>query len=344
MKQYNIAVVGATGAVGSAMLKILFERQLPIRNIYALASKRSSGQKIKFGNNEISVQDLDSFSFKNVDIALFSAGGKVSEKYAPVAANDDCIVIDNTSHFRQEKDIPLIVPEINPEALSSYTNRNIIANPNCSTIQMLMALKPIHDYEPIDRIIVSTYQAVSGTGISAVNELKNQSAQILDNKKIDTPTVYPKQIAFNTLPHIDDFTDNGYTKEELKMHNETRKILNDENIYVTSTAVRVPVFEGHAESVLIETKNPLAPNKAMDLISNFPGVQVMDNPKELSYPTPAIDAAGKDIVSVGRIRSDISNPNGLWLWIVGDNVRKGAALNSVQIAELLIEQGFEPKK
>jgi aspartate-semialdehyde dehydrogenase len=341
MKKYNVAVVGATGAVGKALMDILAERKFPINKVFALASSRSAGKFIDYNGQEIQVQDLKDFDFSDIDIGLFSPGSSVSEIYAPKAAAAGCIVIDNTSSFRQETDIPLIVPEVNPDAISGYKNRNIISNPNCSTIQMLVALKPLHDHSRISRIIVSTYQAVSGTGAAAIEELRQQSQQVLDNQAV-TSAVYPKQIAFNVLPHIDTFMDNGYTREELKMHNETQKILNDSKISVSATAVRVPVFYGHSEAVLIETEKPISPMEARELLRQAQGVKLMDEVENNEYPTAA-DTEGVDEVYVGRIRADLSNPKGLWLWIVSDNVRKGAALNSVQIAELLIKSGLQPK-
>ncbi|MBW3569266.1 aspartate-semialdehyde dehydrogenase [Candidatus Parcubacteria bacterium] len=341
MKNYNVAVVGATGAVGKTMLDILSERQFPVNKIYALASSRSAGRFVNFGGQRIEVLDLDKFDFSNIDIGLFSPGAGVSKIYAPKAAAAGCAVIDNTSFFRQDPEVPLVIPEVNPQAIDIYKKRNIIANPNCSTIQMLVALKPLHDFSPIKRVIISTYQAVSGTGIPAIAELATQAKQLLSDQPVN-PEVYPKQIAFNALPQIDSFMDNSYTREEMKMHNETRKILDDTEIMISATAVRVPVFHGHCESVLIETKQPMSPDKARELLSGAPGIKLMDDAKNSIYPT-AIDAEGQDEVFVGRIRADLSNPNGLWLWIVSDNLRKGAALNSVQIAELLVEKGLQPK-
>lgn len=341
MKKYNVAVVGATGAVGKTMLDILAERQFPVNKVYALASSRSVGSLVNFGGRKIEVEALDKFDFSNTDIGLFSPGAGVSKIYAPQAASAGCVVIDNTSCFRQDPGVPLIVPEVNPQAIEDYKKRNIIANPNCSTIQMLLALKPLHDFSPIKRVVVSTYQAVSGTGTLAIHELAAQTKQLLNGQPVD-PEVYPKQIAFNVLPQIDIFMDNSYTKEEMKMHNETQKILDDEEIMVSATAVRVPVFHGHSESVLIETKQSISTDKARELLGNAPGIKLMDDIKNSVYPT-AVDTEGKDDVFVGRIRADLSNPCGLWLWIVSDNLRKGAALNSVQIAELLIEKGLQPK-
>lgn len=337
MSQFSVAVVGATGAVGREMLKILWERKFPASKIFAVASERSAGSEISFGDQKLIVENLEDFDFSKADIGLFSPGSSISKIYAPKAAASGCVVIDNTSEFRQDPEVPLIVPEVNPGSINGH--KNIISNPNCSTIQMLVALKPLHDFSPIARVIVSTYQAVSGTGTAAIDELTTQSKQILAGENID-PKVYPKQIAFNALPHIDDFVDNGQTKEEMKMHNETRKIFANENIMVSATAVRVPVVYGHSEAVLIETESPISPDKARELLASAPGVKLVDDVNNPGYPT-AIDAAGKDEVFVGRIRKDLSNPNGLWLWIVSDNLRKGAALNSIQIAELLIEQdGF----
>lgn len=339
MRQYSVAVVGATGAVGREMLNILNEREFPVSQVFAVASERSAGSEIEFGEKKLIVENLENFDFSKVDIGLFSPGSSVSKIYAPKAAAAGCVVIDNTSQFRQDPEIPLIVPEVNPGAIDDYKNRGIIANPNCSTIQMLVALKPLHDFSPIKRIIVSTYQAVSGTGTSAIEELKAQSNQVL-NGQATKPEVYPRQIAFNVLPHIDVFEDNGQTKEEMKMHNETRKILGDDKIMVSATAVRVPVDYGHSEAILIETESPIDPEKARELLADAPGVKLIDDISKSDYPT-AIDAAGKDDVFVGRVRKDLSNPNGLWLWVVSDNLRKGAALNSIQIAELLITQdGF----
>ncbi|MBI5357618.1 aspartate-semialdehyde dehydrogenase [Candidatus Saccharibacteria bacterium] len=336
MSQFSVAVVGATGAVGREMLKILWERKFPASAVFAVASERSAGSEIEFGDQKLIVENLENFDFSKVDIGLFSPGSSVSKIYAPKAASQGCVVIDNTSEFRQDPDVPLIIPEVNPATISEFRNKNIISNPNCSTIQMLVALKPLHDFSPINRVIVSTYQAVSGTGTAAIDELSTQSKQILNDENAEAK-VYPKQIAFNVLPHIDDFTENGQTKEEMKMHNETRKIFADDNIMVSATTVRVPVVYGHSEAVLIETKSPISPEKARELLSSAPGVKLVDDIGNLDYPT-AIDAAGKDEVFVGRIRKDLSNPNGLWLWIVSDNLRKGAALNSIQIAELLIGQ------
>ncbi|MHB1301314.1 MAG: aspartate-semialdehyde dehydrogenase [Burkholderiales bacterium] len=336
-KKYDVAVLGATGAVGETMLSILEERKFPVGEIYPLASSRSAGSKVRFNGRDVTVLDVADFDFSKAKIGLFSAGGSVSAEYAPRAAAAGCVVIDNTAHFRYEDDIPLVVPEVNPHAISLYKNRGIIANPNCSTIQMLVALKPIHDAVGIERINVATYQAVSGTGKEAIEELANQTTALFSHKDV-VCEVYPKRIAFNVLPHIDVFLDNGYTKEEMKMVWETRKIMEDESIRVNPTAVRVPVFYGHSEAVHIETRKKISASEATELLKKSPGIVVMDERKPGGYPTPAIDAAGRDPVFVGRIREDISHPMGLDLWVVSDNVRKGAALNSVQIAEILIEK------
>ena len=337
MKPINIAVVGATGAVGEAMIDILEARQFPVDTLYPLASSRSAGKSLQFRGKYHTVQDLSTFDFAQVDIALFSAGGDVSAAFAPVAAEAGCVVIDNTSHFRREQDIPLVIPEVNPEAIGGYRQRGIIANPNCSTIQMLVALKPIYDAVGIERINVATYQAVSGTGKEAIEELAGQTARLL-NGKAAAASVYPKQIAFNAIPHIDAFQENGYTREEMKMVWETQKILSDEAIAVNPTCVRVPVFFGHAEALHIETRDDLSAEAATALLSAAEGVVVIDSHEDGGYPTPVTDAAGTDPVFVGRIRNDISHPKGLNLWVVADNVRKGAALNSVQIAELLVSE------
>jgi aspartate-semialdehyde dehydrogenase len=301
-----------------------------------LASSRSAGSKVEFSGKFVTVQDLAEFDFSQVQIGLFSAGGSVSQEYAPKAGEAGCIVVDNTSHFRYDDDIPLVVPEVNPHAIASYTNRNIIANPNCSTIQMLVALKPIYDAVGIERINVATYQAVSGTGKEAVEELAIQTANLLNARPIE-PKVYPKQIAFNALPQIDVFQDNGYTKEEMKMVWETKKIFDDADILVNPTAVRIPVFYGHSEALHIETREKLTAQAARELLQKAPGVVVLDKQEPGGYPTAVTEASGRDPVYVGRIREDISHPRGLNLWIVADNVRKGAALNSVQIAEILVK-------
>ena len=334
-KQYDVAVVGATGAVGETMMSILEERDFPVGTLYPLASARSAGKTVTFRGKSVRVTDLAEFDFSQVQIGLFSAGGSISEEFAPKAAAAGCIVIDNTSHFRRDADIPLVVPEVNLPALAGYTQRNIIANPNCSTIQMLVALKPIYDAVGIERINVCTYQAVSGTGKEAIEELAGQTARLLNGQSIDCE-VYPKQIAFNVLPHIDTFQDNGYTREEMKMVWETQKILGDDSIQVNPTCVRVPVFFGHSEAVHIETREKISAAAARKLLEDFPGITVLDERADGGYPTAVTESAGKDAVFVGRIREDISHPRGLDLWVVSDNVRKGAALNSVQIAEALI--------
>lgn len=338
-KTYNVAVLGATGAVGETMLALLEERNFPVGEVFALASSRSAGQKIEFKDKELTVLDVADFDFGRAQIGLFSAGASVSEVYGPIAAAAGCVVIDNTSRFRYEDDIPLVVPEVNPAAIDQYRNRGIIANPNCSTIQMLVALKPIHDAVGIERINVATYQAVSGTGKQAIEELATQTTQLLSGKPI-TPKVYPKQIGFNVLPQIDVFLENGYTKEEMKMVWETRKILGDDRIQVNPTAVRVPVFYGHSEAVHIETRDKITAEQALELLRKAPGIEVIDERKPGGYPTAVTEGAGHDPVYVGRIREDISHPRGLNLWVVSDNIRKGAALNSLQIAEVLIEDHF----
>ena len=335
-KVYNVAVVGATGAVGEAMLSILEERQFPVGEVYVLASSNSVGKRIPFKEGSLRVDDLANFDFSKVQIALFSPGASISEIYAPKAAATGCIVIDNTSQFRYDDDIPLVVPEVNPHKIADYKNRGIIANPNCSTIQMLVALKPIYDAVGITRINVCTYQAVSGTGKEAMEELGKQTLNLLNLQPIK-PSVYPKQIAFNVLPQIDVFMENGYTKEEMKMVWETQKILGDANVLVNATAVRVPVFFGHSEAVHIETRSKISADEVRALLQNAPGITVVDERKDGCYPTAVTDSSGNDDVFVGRIREDISHPLGIDLWVVGDNVRKGAALNSVQIAELLIK-------
>jgi len=336
-KTFDVAVVGATGAVGETMLSILAERKFPVGEVYALASSRSAGKKVEFGDKLLTVQDLAEFDFSRAQIGLFSAGASISEIYAPKAAAAGCVVIDNTSQFRYDDDIPLVIPEVNPHAIADYKVRGIIANPNCSTIQMLVALKPIKDAVGIKRINVATYQAVSGTGKEAIEELVGQTANLLNVKPIKTE-VYPKQIAFNVLPHIDVFLDNGYTKEEMKMVWETRKIFEDDAIGVNPTAVRVPVFFGHSEAVHIETGEKITAEKARELLSRAEGVVVLDDRNDGGYATAVTEGANNDPVYVSRIREDISHPKGLDMWVVADNVRKGAALNSVQIAEILIKE------
>ena len=334
-QKFNVAVLGATGLVGRQIIETLEERKFPIDTLYFLASERSAGEDIKFAGEDIEVIDVETFDFANAHIALFSAGGSVSEKYAPIAAEAGCVVIDNTSHFRNDYDVPLVIPEVNPEALSDFRNRNIIANPNCSTIQMLVALKPICDAYGIERINVSTYQSVSGGGKKAVDELAKQTANLMNARPLEND-VFPKQIAFNVIPQIDSFEDNGYTREEMKMVWETQKILGDGSVMVNPTAVRVPVFYGHAEAIHLETRMPVDVEHVKQLLNDAPGVEYIED--EQDYPTPVSDASGNDTVYVGRVRQDISHPHGLNLWVVSDNTRKGAATNSVQIAELLIEQ------
>ncbi|MFT5573540.1 MAG: aspartate-semialdehyde dehydrogenase [Cryomorphaceae bacterium] len=332
---FNIAIVGATGAVGETLLEVLEEREFPVGELHLLASARSAGIVKTFKGKTIKIQDLAEFDFSQAQIALFSAGGSISAQYAPKAAAAGCVVIDNTSRFRYDDDKPLIVPEVNPEAIAQYKATNIIANPNCSTIQMLVALKPIYDAVGIERINVCTYQAVSGSGKPAMEELASQTAALLNAKKVETK-VYPKQIAFNAIPQIDVFMDNGYTKEEMKMVWETKKIMADDSIEVNPTAVRIPVFFGHSEALHIETRDKITAEQAKELLSNFPGIVVIDEHQDGAYPTAVTDAAGTDPVYVGRIREDLSHPRGLNLWVVADNVRKGAATNSVQIAECLV--------
>lgn len=336
-KQVDVAVVGATGAVGETMLEILHQRNFPVGKVYALASERSAGSRVSFGNKSLVVEDLATFDFSKVQVGLFSPGASVSAEYAPKAAAAGCVVIDNTSQFRYDKDIPLVVPEVNPDAVADYKNRGIIANPNCSTIQMMVALKPIYDAVGITRINVCTYQAVSGSGKPAMDELAKQTADLLNGRPVEA-SVYTKQIAFNVLPQIDVFQDNGYTKEEMKMVWETRKIMGDENILVNPTAVRVPVFFGHSEAIHIETRDKMTAEQATELLKQSPGIVVLDDRNDGGYPTAVTEASGQDPVYVGRIREDISHPKGLNLWVVADNVRKGAALNSVQIAEVLVDK------
>jgi aspartate-semialdehyde dehydrogenase len=335
-KRYKIAVVGATGAVGTTMLEILAERDFPASEVVALASERSAGKRVKYGEQSLKVQNLDTYDFAGVAIALFSAGGSISAVHAPRAAAAGAIVVDNTSQFRYDDDIPLVVSEVNPHAIAGYKTRGIIANPNCSTMQMLVALAPIHRAAGITRINVATYQSVSGAGQTGIEELGRQTAALLNFQKIE-PKKFQAQIAFNLIPQIDVFTDSGYTKEEMKMVWETQKILEDASIQVNPTAVRVPVFYGHSEAVHIETREKLSAAEARTLLEAAPGVEVVDEHRAGGYPTPVTHAAGHDPVYVGRIREDISHPRGLNLWIVADNIRKGAALNAVQIAELLVK-------
>ena len=332
--KYDVAVVGATGAVGEVMFEVLAKRNFPVNKVYALASERSVGKTVAFRNRELPVDNLAEFDFSKVQIGLFSAGGSISAEYAPKAAAAGCVVVDNTSHFRRDEDIPLVVPEVNPEAIADYTNRGIIANPNCSTIQMVVALKPIYDAVGIERINVATYQAVSGAGKSAMEELVHQTASLLYGRPLELEGP-AKQIAFNCIPHIDTFQDNRYTREEMKMVWETQKILGDEAILVNPTAVRIPVFYGHSEAVHIETREKISAEAVCDLMREAPGIELIDGVDFGEYPTAVTDASGTDPVFVGRVREDISHPRGIDLWVVSDNIRKGAALNSVQIAEIL---------
>lgn len=335
MSGYDVAVVGATGAVGEVMLEILEQRDFPVRNLHLLASERSAGARLQFCGQSIVVEDLATFDFSKVQIGLFSAGGSISAEYAPKAAEQGCVVIDNTSHFRRDEDIPLVVPEVNGHRIPDYKNRGIIANPNCSTIQMLVALKPIQDAVGISRINVATYQAVSGAGKRAIEELATQTAKLLNAQPIEIEA-FPQQIAFNAIPYIGDFMENGYTMEEMKMVWETQKIFEDQSIMVNPSCVRVPVFYGHSEAVHIETKAPLSAVQAKELLAAAEGVELIDDQENPDFPTAVRDSAGTDPVFVGRVREDISIENGLNLWIVSDNVRKGAALNSIQIAEVLL--------
>ncbi len=337
INMFNVAVIGATGLVGQAIVEILEQRNFPIKKIFLLASSRSIEKTLVFKNSNIDVLDLANFDFKleQIDIAFFSAGGSVSAKYAPIAASAGCVVIDNTSHFRYQKDIPLIIPEINPADLALYRQNNIISNPNCATIQALMVLKPIYDLVGIDKIDFVTYQSVSGTGRAAVTELVDQITNSLSGRPIEAK-VYPKQIAFNILPHIDAFQPNGYTKEEMKMVWETHKILHDDTIKITATACRVPTLFGHSIAIHVVTKKPLKSEKAREALLAVPGVSVMDDPKNNIYPTIIPDAVGSDQTTVGRIRNFLNDDNGLAMWVVADNIRKGAALNAVQIAEMLL--------
>lgn len=336
MSEYDVAIVGATGAVGEVMREILEERDFPVKNLYLLASERSAGTRLQFRGKSIVVEDLATFDFSQVQIGLFSAGGAISAEYAPKAAAKGCIVIDNTSYFRRDPEIPLVVPEVNAHKIADYGNKNIIANPNCSTIQMLVALKPIYDAVGITRINVATYQAVSGAGKTAIQALATQTAKLLNATPIEHD-VFPQQIAFNVIPVIGPFEDNGYTQEEMKMVWETQKIFEDDNIKVNPTCVRVPVFYGHSEAVHIETRDPVTADDARKWLQSAPGVELIDEIADPDFPTPVRDAAGTDPVFVGRVRADISTDRGLDLWVVSDNVRKGAALNSIQIAEVLIK-------
>ena len=335
-KLFNIAVVGATGAVGNEMLRVLEERTFPVKSLRLLASERSEGNFLEFAGEELMVERLTRDSFRGIDIALFSAGGDRSREFCPLAAAAGAVCIDNSSAWRMDHDVPLVVPEVNPGEIVHFRKKGIVANPNCSTIQMVAVLKPLLDFAGIKRIVVSTYQAVSGTGRKAIDELRIQAGELLNGRPAECK-VYPHQIAFNCLPHIDAFQENGYTAEEMKLVNETRKILGDDSIRVTATTVRVPVFYGHGESINIETGKKVTAAQARELLAAAPGVQLADDPARQLYPMP-IDAAGQDLVLVGRIREDESIDNGLNLWVVADNLRKGAATNAVQIAEILAEK------
>ena len=332
-KKVNVAVVGATGEVGRAMLSVLAERNFPVAEMHAVASSRSAGKRIEFKDQELVVKDLASFDFAGIDIGLFSPGASVSRVHVPRAAASGTVVIDNTSQFRYDDDVPLIVPQVNPAAIGQCAQRNIIANPNCSTIQMVMALKPVYDAVGIERVNVATYQAVSGKGKKAIEELEQQTIALFNGKPV-LPTVHPRQMAFNVLPQIDVFQDNGYTREEMKMVWETQKILGHD-IRVNPTCVRVPVFYGHSEAVHIETKKKISVAEVRGLLNGFPGVVVIDEREDGGYPTAVTEASGHDAVFIGRIREDLSHPRGINFWVVSDNIRKGAALNSVEIAEYL---------
>lgn len=335
-KTFDVAIVGATGAVGAALIEILEEREFPVGKLHALASARSAGETVLFRNRPVMVEDAAQFDFAKAQLAFFAAGGSVSAELAPKAAAAGCVVIDKSSHFRQESDVPLVVPEVNPEAIAGYRARNIIACPNCSTITMVVALKPIMDAVGVERVNVATYQAVSGAGKAGIDELARQTAELLNGRGA-TPKVFSKQIAFNVIPHIDVFQDNGYTKEEMKMVWETRKILGDEEIQVNPTCVRVPVFHGHSMAVHVETGKAITTVEARALLKKAKGIVLVDDAKPGAYATPVSEGAGKDAVFVSRVRQDISYPCGLDLWAVADNLRKGAALNSVQIAEILVK-------
>ncbi|NAW68838.1 aspartate-semialdehyde dehydrogenase [Vibrio sp. V27_P1S3P104] len=335
-QEFNVAIFGATGAVGETMLEVLQERQFPVGELFLLASERSEGKAYRFNGKTVCVQNVEEFDWSQAHIALFSAGGALSERWAPIAAEAGVVVIDNSSQFRYDYDIPLVVPEVNPQAIAEFRNRNIIANPNCSTIQMLVALKPIYDAVGIERINVTTYQSVSGAGKVGIDELAGQTAKLLNGIPAE-PQTFSQQIAFNCIPQIDQFMDNGYTKEEMKMVWETQKIFNDPSLMVNPTCVRVPVFYGHAEAVHIETRDPIDAEQVIALLDQMDGIDVFQGEE---YPTQVRDAGGKDSVLVGRIRNDISHHSGINLWVVADNVRKGAATNAVQIAEVLIRDYF----
>lgn len=338
-KQVSVAILGATGAVGETLIEVLEERNFPVDHLYLLASERSAGGTKRFRDKTVRVQNVADFDFSQVQIGLFSAGASVSAEYAPIAAKAGCVVIDNTSEYRYDDQVPLVVPEVNETAIDDFRLKNIIANPNCSTIQMLVALKPIYDQVGIERINVCTYQAVSGAGAAAMEELAGQTANLLNAKSIK-PEQFSKQIAFNALPHIDSFQENGYTREEMKMFWETQKIFGDDSILVNATAVRIPVFFGHSQACHIETRDKITTKEAQQLLAKASGVKLIDQREDGGYPTAVTDAAGSDEVFVGRIREDITHTNGLNLWVVSDNVRKGAATNSVQIAESLVRNHF----
>jgi aspartate-semialdehyde dehydrogenase len=336
MKSYNVAMVGATGLVGQEFIRVLEQRKFPVSSIHLYASDRSAGKKLFVGHQEIEVKETSADSFQHVDIALFSAGAEISRHFAPIAAKAGALVIDNSSAFRMEPKVPLVVPEVNPEDINLH--KGIIANPNCSTIQLVVALYPLHKVNPIKRIVVSTYQSVSGTGLAAMEELTTQAKLVLEGQNV-IPHVYPHQIAFNLLPEIDVFLDSGYTKEEQKVVEETRKIMHADSIAVSATCVRVPVFIGHSEAINVEFTNPISPDEARRILAGAPGVRVLDDSSVSLYPQPWL-AAGSDDVYVGRIRTDISQPNSLVMWVVADNLRKGAALNAVQIAEEAIKRDW----
>lgn len=335
MKKFNIAIVGATGAVGETMLNILSKRKFPINNLKLLASRRSVGKEFSYNGKQVFVEELTKDSFKDIDIALFSAGGNISKEFAPIAAKDNCVVIDNSSYFRMEKEIPLVVPEVNPEDIKFYKNKNIIANPNCTTIIMCVALKPIYNYSKIKKVIVSSYQSASGAGAKGINELENQTKLWSENKEIKKE-FFAHQLLFNVIPHVDKFEENGYTKEEMKMFFETKKIMHDDDIAVSATCVRVPVLTSHSESITLETEDEIEIEKIKELFSQAQGLEIWDDPSQNLYPMPLL-TAGKDNCFVGRLRKDIAHKNSISFWVCGDQLRKGAALNAVQIAEKLIE-------
>ncbi len=330
----DVAVVGATGLVGSTIIEILEARDFPVKQLYPVASSRSVGETVSFRGRPLAIHDLANFNFTKTQIALFSPGAHVSERYAPIAAKAGCVVIDNTSQFRYDRDIPLVVPEVNPQEIARFRERNMIANPNCSTIQLVVALKPIYDAVGIARINVATYQSVSGSGQAGIHELVKQTQELMNGCSVEAKH-FSKQIGFNAIPHIDVFQENGYSKEEMKMVWETRKILGDDTILVNPTCVRIPVFYGHAEAVHIETREFISVAQVRELLSQAPGVLLVDDVDAMAFPTPIEHGSGQDEVAVGRVRQDISHPNGINLWIVADNIRKGAALNAVQIAEIV---------